>query len=75
MHVPGILFVAQESELFLYKVYLYSGVDQLCVSISINDDHVLEVNETFIVLILKFPSDYLVKLGQNERTVLIIDNG
>ena len=54
---------------------LTNRVNQLCVSISINDDHTLEGDETFFVRLMKIPNESLILGSNTEKTVTIIDNG
>lgn len=71
-------FVAQGSDLTndVSSVQNFDHtVNQLCVSISINDDYVLEGNETFLVRLIRFPNESVILGSNTDRTVIIIDNG
>ena len=73
-----MLFVAQESDLTdeVFSVQTFNNsVNQVCVSISIKDDYILEGNETFLVRLIKFPNESVILGSNTDRTVIIIDDG
>ena len=76
--ITPIIFLAMSGSdyIFLLSPFEVNSTDltRKCVNITINDDHIIEGNQTFIVILENLRQRHLVGHAA-EITILIIDNG